>query len=94
MGLIGGCCKLTGVLITLLALFIGFLTTEHADPIFKFADAYDGSRGTFFKGMFPRLHKHTPWKFTHEDLSKLDLTGQTVLVTGANTGLGYWTADI
>merc|ERR1712190_6025 len=53
-------------------------------------DSYEGARGYFFKGMFPALHEGTPWGFTAEQIP--DLTGQTVFVTGANVGLGYWTA--
>merc|ERR1719401_1808166 len=42
------------------------------------------------KGMFPAMHEGTPWGFTLDEMP--DLTGQTILVTGANVGLGYWTA--
>jgi NAD(P)-dependent dehydrogenase (short-subunit alcohol dehydrogenase family) len=34
----------------------------------------------------------TDYKVTFEDLAEHDLSGQTALVTGANQGLGYWTA--
>lgn len=92
MGVIGSFCKLVGLLVTLLALFLGFMTTEHSLPVKKFVDEFDGSRGQFFKGMIPAFHAHTPWGFTHEELAKIKLPGQTIVVTGANTGLGYWTA--
>lgn len=31
-----------------------------------------------------------PWKFTASNIP--DLSGQTILITGANSGLGYWTS--
>jgi len=40
--------------------------------------------------MFPAIHEGTPWGFSIDAMP--DLTGQTYLVTGANVGLGYWTA--
>lgn len=32
------------------------------------------------------------WGYTYRHVSILDLSGQTALVTGANSGLGYWTS--
>mmetsp|Transcript_11134 Transcript_11134/g.12754 ORF Transcript_11134/g.12754 Transcript_11134/m.12754 type:complete len:375 (+) Transcript_11134:169-1293(+) len=92
MALIGTCFKLVGVLVAILAVGIGFLTTEYAKPVFKFIDQFEGSRGTFFKGMMPAFQEHEPWGFTHEELGKLNLKGEVIVVTGANVGLGYWTA--
>lgn len=91
MALIGTCFKLVGVLVAILAVGIGFLTTEYAKPVFKFIDQFEGSRGTFFKGMMPAFQEHEPWGFTHEELGKLNLKGEVIVVTGANVGLGYWT---
>ena len=40
-------------------------------------------------GLVPAFSHNVPYGFTLEDLYGLDLTGQTALVTGANSGIGY-----
>jgi len=42
------------------------------------------------KGFFPLHHREEPWRFQHSEIP--ELTGKTIIVTGANVGLGYWTA--
>lgn len=92
MGVIGTCFKCSAFFVALFAIFVGALISGAVKQtgIFRWADSYVGSRGTFIKGMFPAMHEGTPWGFTLEEIP--DLTGQTILVTGANVGLGYWTA--
>eukprot|EP00756_Hemistasia_phaeocysticola_P019544 Hpha_TRINITY_DN15669_c3_g1::TRINITY_DN15669_c3_g1_i12::g.99848::m.99848 len=46
-------------------------------------------RGPIF-GLTPAQHRGKKWGFTFEEMP--DLTGKVALVTGANSGLGYWTA--
>jgi hypothetical protein len=58
--------------------------------VFALLDSYQGSRGQFFKGMLPAMHVGTPWNFSEDQIP--DLSGQTIVVTGANSGLGFWTA--
>lgn len=53
-------------------------------------DSYETTRGPFFKGMIPASHVGIPWGFTEEQMPSLK--GHTSIVTGANVGLGYWTA--
>jgi hypothetical protein len=81
-----------GCNVLLLSILIGTLFSGHLAKtgIFAYFDSYEGERGTFFKGMFPAMHQGTPWGFTHAEIPPLG--GKVVLVTGANTGLGYWTA--
>lgn len=43
-------------------------------------------------GRTPVFHTGIPWAFTFEQLAAVDLSGQRALVTGASSGLGYWTA--
>jgi len=92
MGLISKCCKYSAILVALFAIFLGALIsgTLKQTGIFRWVDTYQGRRGQSFKGMFPAMHEGTPWGFTVEEIP--DLTGQTILVTGGNVGLGYWTA--
>lgn len=42
----------------------------------------------YTKGITPWIHDG-PWGFNHSTLSSSALVGRTILVTGANTGLGY-----
>jgi len=44
-------------------------------------------------GMAPILHYGIPWKYSFDELSQADLTGQRAIVTGANAGLGYATTE-
>eukprot|EP00928_Gymnodinium_smaydae_P053657 TRINITY_DN37598_c0_g1_i1.p1 TRINITY_DN37598_c0_g1~~TRINITY_DN37598_c0_g1_i1.p1 ORF type:complete len:394 (-),score=64.91 TRINITY_DN37598_c0_g1_i1:197-1309(-) len=92
MGVMGPCCKCAAFLVALLAILVGALMSGALKQtgFFRWVDKFEGSRGTFFKGMFPVMHEGTPWGFTVDEIP--DLTGQTILVTGANVGLGYWTA--
>jgi hypothetical protein len=53
-------------------------------------NSYETSRGIYYKGLLPAMLGDTPWSFTLEEMP--DLTGETIFVTGANVGLGYWTA--
>jgi len=46
----------------------------------------------FFIGVCPIFHQGIPWQYSFDDLYNSDLTGQTALVTGANSGIGYETA--
>lgn len=44
------------------------------------------------RGLAPAMLHGAPWGFDFERLGRLDLSGQTALVTGANSGLGYASA--
>lgn len=92
MGFCGVIFKFSAVIVALVAILIGLLTTGalKRTGIFTWIDKYEGSRGTFFKGMFPATHEAEPWGFTLKEMP--DLTGETIFVTGGNVGLGYWTA--
>jgi len=95
MGFLGGCVKVSAVCVLLFALFIGSLYNDETNVLkrvgfFRYMDGFQRERGPYFVGMLPAMHEGTPWGFTHEEIP--DLTGQTIVVTGANTGLGYWTA--
>eukprot|EP00746_Dinoflagellata_sp_MGD_P086026 gnl/MRDRNA2_/MRDRNA2_34033_c0_seq1.p1 gnl/MRDRNA2_/MRDRNA2_34033_c0~~gnl/MRDRNA2_/MRDRNA2_34033_c0_seq1.p1 ORF type:complete len:384 (+),score=69.06 gnl/MRDRNA2_/MRDRNA2_34033_c0_seq1:81-1232(+) len=92
MGFLGFIFKSSAVVTALFAILMGLLYSGTLAEMgaFKILDEWNGSRGKFWMGMFPAMHKGTSWGFTEADMP--DLSGQTFLVTGANVGLGYWSA--
>ena len=63
-----------------------------ATGVFRLLNTVQMPRGTVLKGMAPAFHEGTPWGFGLADIP--DLSGQTIFITGANVGLGYWTACV
>merc|ERR1712159_348074 len=97
MGVIGGFCKASAILVLVLAVLIGLCLHEDTNLLkkvgfFSYLDRFEGSRGSFFMGLFPAIHDGVRWGFTEADMNSLDLTGQSILITGGNVGLGYWSA--
>jgi hypothetical protein len=89
MGFLSFLLKSAAFFVALLAILVGLLVSGglKATGVFRYMDGRP-----FSKGMFPALHEHTPYGFTHEEMAAVDLAGDNVLVTGGNVGLGYWTA--
>jgi hypothetical protein len=84
-----GCASTTGIVALLFAIFVG-VGGPRLLGFWRWADGFEGSRGKFFTGMTPALHEGKPWGFQAADIP--DLAGEVAFVTGANVGLGYWTA--
>eukprot|EP01062_Namystynia_karyoxenos_P045607 TRINITY_DN3391_c0_g1_i3.p1 TRINITY_DN3391_c0_g1~~TRINITY_DN3391_c0_g1_i3.p1 ORF type:complete len:351 (+),score=96.89 TRINITY_DN3391_c0_g1_i3:86-1138(+) len=72
------CCALLAVFV---AAAVGL-----APLALQYADGFDGP----LKGFVPLSHRGKPFGFTFEQMP--DLSGKVAVVTGANIGLGYWTA--
>lgn len=53
----------------------------------RFADA-NGNLN--YIGLTPAFNGATPWRYTYDQLPSLD--GKVAFITGANSGLGFWTA--
>ena len=53
---------------------LGLIISGIFQPLFNFQDRYEGSRGTYMKGMLPVHHKGKPWGFTPEEIP--DLKGE------------------
>ena len=53
---------------------LGLIIARILQPVFDYQDSYEGSRGTYWKGMLPVHHKSTPWGFTLDDMP--DLKGE------------------
>lgn len=93
--MLGVVLGIAGLVIVLAGVFLALLVSgfiEKHTPIFNWIDQAPLWRGRpVLKGIGPGFHSE-PWGYTFEQLRALDLTGQTVLITGANSGLGYWSA--
>mmetsp|Transcript_113970 Transcript_113970/g.317391 ORF Transcript_113970/g.317391 Transcript_113970/m.317391 type:complete len:380 (-) Transcript_113970:47-1186(-) len=85
-------CLCIATITALIAILIGCVYSGLLSKWGAFAllDDLDVGRGPVFKGMAPAMHVGTPWGFTLDQMP--DLAGQSFVVTGANVGLGYWTA--
>ena len=84
--------SLGGVVTYLVAFVSIFLGVVFLTPIPKnlgvyswFATYVDHS----FIGLVPAFSHNVPYGFTFNELYALNLTGQSAIVTGANSGIGY-----
>jgi len=88
MGILRSACTLLSISVALFAIFLGLLFSGAlvSTGLFTYLDATNVQ----LRGVAPAFHAKEPWGFTLKEMP--DLTGRTALVTGANSGLGYWTA--
>ena len=79
------------VFVGVVACIIGFFASGGARQlgVFKYLDEH-GPTDTI--GGFPLIHVEEDWRFKHDTVKDGALKGKLYLVTGANVGLGYWTA--
>ena len=93
--MIGAILAAVGLVAVVAIAFLALLVSGYIEkntPIFRWLDQANLWRGRpVLKGMGPGFHSE-PWGYTFEQLHELDLTGRTVLITGANSGLGFWSA--
>ena len=77
--------KLT-ILVTFIAIFFGLLISPlpRQYPIFHWVCSFDEK----LIGLLPATTPH-PWGYTFEQLQQNDLRGQSALITGANSGIGF-----
>jgi len=92
MGLLGCCGKSCAVLVLLLAVACGALVSGLLRQwgLFTFLDGFESGGKAKIKGLAPAMHDGTPWGFSLDEMP--DLSNEVIVVTGANVGLGYWTA--
>jgi len=75
----------------LFAVFIGLLVTGVPSNLGLYrwlAHVGPGTRG--FIGLSPAFMLPEEYKYSFEEVSRTDITSQTAIVTGANSGMGYW----
>lgn len=88
MGICGVFLRLSAVFAALFAVLVGCLIADVPGQLglWRHLDKFP-----YTKGITPVVHDG-PWGFNHSTLSETALAGRTVLVTGANAGLGYASA--
>lgn len=97
-GACGGSCALfklcsgcAALLVVVLAVFVGSFhqgyLTSFSPLLGRFADAHGN---LVLSGFSPPIWGNRPWNFEYNMLP--DLHGRVALVTGANSGIGFWTA--
>lgn len=92
MRVFGWCGRLCTIIVVVVAVFIGALSSGllRRMGVFSFLDKLEVGGKPFFKGIVPAMHDGTPWGFSLDQMP--DVTNEVIVVTGANVGLGYWTA--
>lgn len=94
MGCATKCCTM---LVLFVAVAIGLVLSgalAEITPLMRYLDEGKVTGFDNLKGLVPAFHRGAPWGYTHEELSATDLTGQVILVTGGNIGLGFSTAKL
>jgi len=81
-----GCLCISALLTAALAVFVGML---HAGRL-RFMAPYMVLLGPVSIGMTPAVWGDKPWHYEYTSLPRLD--GKIAIVTGANSGVGFWTA--
>lgn len=93
--MLGCLCKCTAFVVALCAILVGLLTSgvlaQHTS-LFQWLDETDVFGRKILLGLTPHFHQDKPWGYTFEQLRELDLASTRVLITGGNSGLGYWSA--
>ena len=88
--------RLLSALVLLVAIFIGLLTSGFIakyTPLFQKIEAFHTGRGTPFVGATPGFLEGKDWGYSFEEFNKLELRGRTIVITGANSGIGYAIAE-
>ena len=89
-------CKLTAsaasVVVLVVAVLVGVLGTTlftKNGGVLQYLTSMRVGRGRPFVGGIPAVHEKAEWGYSLEKFSKLDLEGKTIIVTGANSGIGF-----
>lgn len=92
MGVLGCCGKTCVVLVLLIAIGVGALVSGLVRQwgLFSFLDGFEPGGKAALKGLAPAMHDGIAWGFSFDEMP--DLSNEVIVVTGANVGLGYWTA--
>jgi NAD(P)-dependent dehydrogenase (short-subunit alcohol dehydrogenase family) len=89
MGICRVVARLGVLLVAVVAILVGCLLANVPGQLglWKYVDSYH-----YYKGIIPVIHSGD-WGFNHSSLGPESLKGRTVLVTGANAGLGLSTVQ-
>ena len=93
--MLGCLCKCAAIAVCVVAVLVGLITSgllAEQTPVFEWLDTADIFGRKMLLGLTPHFHKNKPWGYTFQELQELDLSQTRVLITGGNSGLGYWSA--
>eukprot|EP00929_Paragymnodinium_shiwhaense_P016052 TRINITY_DN12418_c0_g2_i3.p1 TRINITY_DN12418_c0_g2~~TRINITY_DN12418_c0_g2_i3.p1 ORF type:complete len:377 (+),score=78.62 TRINITY_DN12418_c0_g2_i3:53-1183(+) len=82
------CLSCCGVVVALLAVLLGLFHAGRLRTLAPYLTNF-GSNGNKI-GLTPSIWGDKPWLYEFSQLPRLD--GKVAIVTGANAGLGFWTA--
>uniref|UniRef100_A0A7S2XYE0 Uncharacterized protein n=1 Tax=Fibrocapsa japonica TaxID=94617 RepID=A0A7S2XYE0_9STRA len=89
MGLLSKTMNVGAVLVLFFAVLLGVLLSGVPTRLGLFTWAFASSH---HRGTIPQSLHGVEWGFTFEQLAAVDLVGQTALVTGGNSGVGFHAA--
>lgn len=89
MGFMRTCACCSTLVVALVAIFLGALFGGHLSSLGPLMNVLSPEGHQSALGLLPATIKGD-WHFAYDKIP--DLTGKVALVTGANSGVGYWTA--
>lgn len=82
--------KILSILVAAISIGVGLLFSPIPGNLGLYR--WIASKNPAFIGLSPAFHRGVAWKYTFEELYRNELKGQTAVVTGANSGMGYETS--
>lgn len=87
------CARCSAIVTLIIAVFIGLIVAGVPTYLgFYRWLAHGSSKSRLYFGAAPSFMLPEDYRYSFEQVARVDLTGQTAVVTGANSGVGYWSS--